>query len=94
MPKSPLTQLVNIWPKIADRLLKIWISTPEEFMEKDPYEVFLTLKKVDPSLCRCALSAIVGAHKGVRWHSLRGEAIEEFQKRYPKEEWKTSWKWC
>ena len=94
MPKSPLTKLPNIWPVIADYLIKIWIATPEEFLAKDPYEIFFELKKMDPTLCRCALSSIIGASKGEKWNLVRKEAVETFEKKYPKEEWKCAWKWC
>lgn len=40
--------------------MKIGITTPEEFLQRDPYEVFHELKtKVDHTLCRCALASIV-----------------------------------
>ena len=75
--------------------MKIGISTPEEFLVRDPYEVFYQLKnKVDPTLCRCALAAIVGAKEGVKWNTLHKIAAQEFERRYPEEEWKTSWKGC
>jgi hypothetical protein len=95
MPKSPLTKLPNIWPVIADHLIKIWITTPEEFLIKDPYEVFYELKKkVDPTLCRCALAAIVGAKQGVKRNTLHKTAAQEFEKRYAYEKWNTAWKGC
>ena len=75
--------------------MKIWITTPEEFLARDPYEVFYQLKhKVDPKLCRCCLAAIVGAKEGVKWNTLHKSAAKEFEKRYPEEQWCTDWKGC
>ena len=95
MPRSPLCKLPNIWPKIADNLIKIWIATPEEFLAQDPYEVFHQLKiRVDPSLCRCALAGIIGAHKGIRRNLIREEAVKTYEQRYPDDERRTSRKGC
>ena len=95
MPRSPLCKLPNIWPKIADNLIKIWIATPEEFLAQDPYEVFHQLKmKVDPNLCRCALASIIGAYKGIKRNLIREEAIKTYGQRYPDDERRTSRKGC
>ena len=95
MPRSPLCKLPNIWPKIADNLIKIWIATPEEFLAQDPYEVFHQLKiRVDPNLCRCALASIIGAYKGIKRNLIREEAVKTYEKRYPDDERKTSRKGC
>lgn len=95
MPCSPLCKLSNIWPRIADNLIKIWIATPEEFLAQDPYEVFHQLKiRVDPNLCRCALASIIGAYKGIKRNLIREEAVKTYEKRYPDDERKTSRKGC
>jgi hypothetical protein len=95
MPKSPLTKLLNIWPTSAEALKKIWITTPEEFLAHDPYEIFYQLKtKVDPTLCRCALAGIVGAKEGKKRNTLHKTAAKEFEKRYPDMQWQTARKGC
>lgn len=95
MPRSPLCKLPNIWLKIADNLIKIWITTPEEFLAQDPYEVFHQLKtKVDPSLCRCTLASIIGAYKEVKQNLIREEAVKTYEQRYPDNERKTDRKGC
>ncbi|OGD10429.1 MAG: hypothetical protein A2Y86_08890, partial [Candidatus Aminicenantes bacterium RBG_13_62_12] len=71
--KNPgkLTDLPNIGRTTAAKLEKIGIRTKEDFLERDPYEVFHQLrKKVDPTLCRCALASIVGAKTGAPWHRI------------------------
>jgi len=81
---NSLRSLVNIGPKIEKNLQAIGIETADEFMARDPYEVFAKLRKtVDPTLCRCALASLVGARLGMRWHEVTKDAAREFEKRYP-----------
>lgn len=88
MPRSPLCQLLNIGPVSAEALMKLWITTPEEFLAQDPYEVFYQLKtKIDPTLCRCALASIVGAHKGIKRNLILPEAVKTYQSRHPEIKW-------
>jgi hypothetical protein len=95
-PKKPrtrgagtaLTSLPNIGPTTAAKLAKIGIRTAEEFLARDPYEVFEALRKrVDPTLCRCALAGIVAAKRGVRWHTVTKETAKEYEKRHPRHRW-------
>ncbi|HNT29486.1 MAG TPA: TfoX/Sxy family DNA transformation protein [bacterium] len=89
MPKSSLESLPNIGPKIAATLNKIGITDREQFLARDPYEIFHELtEKVDPSLCRCALASIVGAHHGVKWNTIHAQAAKEFDRLYPDHTWK------
>ena len=86
---TKLESLPNIGKISALKLKKIGINTAEEFLERDPYEVFEELlTKVDPALCRCALASIVGARFGKQWHKITKETATEFQKRYPNHTWK------
>lgn len=95
MPRSPLCKLTNIWPKITDNLIKIWITTQEEFLAQDPYEVFHQLKtKVDPSFCRCTLASIIGVHKGIKRNLIHEEAVNIYEQCYPDDERKTDRKGC
>ena len=83
-----LRSLPNIGPTTAAKLSRIGITTKKDFLRRDPYEVFDELrKKVDPTLCRCALAGIVGAKQGVRWHTITKEAAREYEKRHPKHKW-------
>ncbi len=86
--KDSLELLPNIGKIIAGKLQKIGVKNAEDFLARDPYEVFAELlKKVDPTLCRCALASIVGAKKGVKWHKVTRVAAAEFLKRNPKHKW-------
>jgi hypothetical protein len=89
-PKSAdsLRSLPNIGPTTAAKLSQIGIHTKKEFLRRDPYKVFDELrKKVDPTLCRCALAGIVGAKKGVRWHRITKESAKEYEKKHPRHVW-------
>jgi len=83
--KSELLELINVGPTTARKLELIGITTKQQFFKADPYKVFADLLgKVDPTLCRCALGGIVGAHKGKKWNEVRAQAAAEFIKKYPK----------
>ena len=88
--KTPgkLTDLPNIGKTTAARLEKIGILTKEDFLKRDPYDVFHKLRtKVDPTLCRCALAGIVGAKKGVAWHQITKKSAKEYEKKHPRHVW-------
>ena len=83
-----LTDLANIGKTTASKLEKIGITTAEEFLKRDPYEVFHELRsKVDPTLCRCALAGIVGAKKRQPWHKITKKAAAEYERRHPGHKW-------
>ena len=87
-PDNSLNSLPNIGPTTAAKLRQIGITTKKEFLHHDPYKVFDELrKKVDPTLCRCALAGIVGAKKGVRWHTITKRSAKEYEKRHPDHTW-------
>jgi nucleotidyltransferase/DNA polymerase involved in DNA repair len=83
-----LRSLPNIGPTTAAKLARIGITTKQDFLKRDPYEVFDALrKKVDPTLCRCALAGIVGAKKGVRWHEITKVSAKEYERKHPRHVW-------
>jgi len=90
MKKGPgkLTDLTNIGRTTAGKLERIGIRTKEEFLKRDPYDVFHALRKeVDPTLCRCALAGIVGAKTGETWHKITKQTAAEYKKRHPRHVW-------
>ena len=88
-PSKPLTELMNIGKTTMEKLEKINIKTIDEFLARDPYEVFdELLKKVDPTLCKCALAGIVGAKLGIPWHKITKKSADEFEKRHPDFKWR------
>jgi DNA transformation protein len=83
-----LTDLPNIGKTTAAKLEKIGIKTAEDFLKRDPYDVFLELRtKVDKTLCRCALAGIVGAKTGEPWHKVTKKSAKEYEKRHPRHTW-------
>jgi len=87
-PDDSLRSLPNIGPTTAAKLVQIGITTKKEFLRRDPYKVFDELRrKVDPTLCRCALAGIVGAKKGLRWHTVTKESAKEYEKKHPRHVW-------
>ena len=85
---SKVSTLPNIGKVIEGKLNAIGIDSAEEFLVRDPYVVFEELlRKVDPTLCRCALASIVGASKKEKWHLVMKEAVAKFEKKHPKYRW-------
>ncbi|MBN1803707.1 MAG: TfoX/Sxy family DNA transformation protein [Sedimentisphaerales bacterium] len=83
-----LESLTNIGKVTAEKLRAIGIKTRQQFLQRDPYEIYAELLvKVDPSLCRCALAGLVGAAKNRKWHTVTKQAAKEFQRRYPDHAW-------
>ncbi len=86
---NSLLSLPNIGKAFVEKLGRIGITTRQEFLARDPYELYEEmLEKVDPSLCRCALATLVGAKKGVPWHTITKKAAAEYEKRSPNHKWK------
>jgi len=90
LPKTDdsLKSLPNIGKTTAAKLAQIGITSKKQFLRRDPYKVFDELrKKVDPTLCRCALAGIVGAKKGVAWHQITKKSAKEYEKKHPRHVW-------
>jgi TfoX C-terminal domain len=88
-PKTDsLRSLPNIGSVTEKKLKRIGIFSKEDFLRRDPYEVFATLRReVDPTLCRCALALIVGAKLGQPWHRITKATAREYEKRHPEHVW-------
>ena len=53
-----LRSLANIGAVTEKKLNRIGILSADDFLRRDPYQVFAELRqKVDPTLCRCALAS-------------------------------------
>jgi hypothetical protein len=86
--QASLRSLANIGAVTAKKLNQIGILSKEDFLSRDPYEVFAELRrKVDPSLCRCALAGIVGAKLGQPWHRVTKASAREYERRHPGHVW-------
>ena len=85
---ASLRSLPNIGPKSEAKLKRIGIASREDFLSRDPYEVFDELRRrVDPTLCRCALALIVGARLGQPWHRITKASAREYERRHPGHVW-------
>lgn len=85
---ASLRSLPNIGRVSEAKLKRIGISSREDFLSRDPYEVFDELRRrVDPTLCRCALASIVGAKLGQPWHRITKATAREYEKRHPGHVW-------
>jgi len=83
-----LRSLPNIGPVIEKKLKRIGIFSKEDFLCRDPYEIFDALRReVDPTLCRCALASVVGAKLGQPWHRITKATAREYEKRHPDHVW-------
>lgn len=83
-----LETLPNVGKVTAAKLKKIGILTREDFLKRDPYQVFDDLlEKVDPTLCRCALASLVGAKLGKPWHEITRQTAVQYQRRRPDHRW-------
>jgi len=83
-----LRQLTNIGSVTEKKLNQIGIFSRQEFLARDPYEVFAILReKIDPTLCRCALASVVGAKLGLPWHQITRTTAREYEKRHPDHVW-------
>ena len=83
-----LRTLPNIGRVTAEKLNRIGIRSREDFLRRDPYEIFEALRrKVDPTLCRCALAGIVGAKLGLPWHQITKASAREYERRHPGHVW-------
>jgi hypothetical protein len=86
--RRSLRSLPNIGAVTEKKLNRIGIFAADDFLSRDPYDVFSELRqKVDPTLCRCALALVVGAKLGQPWHRITKATAWEYEKRHPDHLW-------
>jgi len=85
---SELQSLPNIGKIIAKKINKINIKSAEDFLKRDPYDVFDELLiKVDPTLCRCVLASLVGAKNNEKWYTVTKTSAKNYEKMHPNHKW-------
>ncbi len=77
-----LQSLPNIGRKLEHQLHEAGIGTVEELKRVGSREAWLRILAFDPSACLMRLSALEGAIRGVRWHSLDPEVKAELKAFY------------
>jgi DNA transformation protein len=65
-----IDELKGLGDKSTDMLKSIGISTVNEFMAKDPFVIYASLKKQDPSISLNMLYAIIGAQENLHWQEV------------------------
>ena len=77
-----LSQLPNIGEKLEAQLNEAGITTFEELKQIGSREAWLLIKASDPSACLMRLSALEGAIRGIRWHSLDDSVKQSLREFY------------
>ena len=65
-----LTDLPNIGPTLAKKLIAVSIKTPADLRRVGSTKAFAKIKSMDSSACYNMLYALEGAVQGIRWHNL------------------------
>lgn len=81
MDQIKLTEMPNIGKIVAEKLMQVGITTPEELCAIGSEQAFIRLQTIDETACLSMLQALDGAVQGIRWHNLpkeRKEELEEF----------------
>jgi len=81
-PRITLTQMPNIGEVVAEKLVQVGITTPEELKALGTEQAFIRLLTVDNTACFCMLLGLEGAIQGIRWHNLPKERKEELREFY------------
>lgn len=77
--KNDLTQLPNIGKVVAEKLIQVGITTPDELKAIGSEQAFIRLQTIDETVCFCMLQGLEGAVQGIRWHNLPKERKEELK---------------
>ena len=79
MNPSPqrLRDMKNLGPKTEGMLARIGITTQEQLLQADPFEVYARLKKEVPGTSLVALYALIGAIDGRHWQEVKRDRRTE-----------------
>ena len=67
----------NLGPKTEGMLARIGITTQEQLLQADPFEVYARLKKEVPGTSLVALYALIGAIDGKHWQDVKRDRRTE-----------------
>ncbi|HEX2919693.1 MAG TPA: TfoX/Sxy family protein [Bacteroidales bacterium] len=65
-----LTKMPNIGKTLADKLISVGITTPNDLIDTGSQDAMIKIKTIDPNACINMLFALEGAVQGIRWHDL------------------------
>lgn len=74
-----LTQMKNIGKIVAEKLIQVGITTPEELCAIGSEQAFIRLQTIDETACYSMLQGLEGAIQGICWHNLPKERKEELK---------------
>lgn len=66
-----LEKLYNLGPKSAQWLREIGIDSEQSLLERDPFDIYATLKKSNPSVSLNLLYALIGAKENRHWKEIK-----------------------
>lgn len=76
---NELTSLPNIGKVVAEKLIQVGITSPEELIKTGSEQAFIRIQTIDPNACMSMLQALEGAIQGMRWHDLPRERKEQLK---------------
>ncbi len=65
-----LRDLKGLGPKSEEMLAKLGVLSVDEFLVRDPFELYVSLKEKTPSVGLNMLYAMLGAQEGVSWQEV------------------------
>ena len=81
-PIKELMSLPNIGKVVAEKLIHVGITSPEELINTGTEQAFIRLQTIDPTACLSMLQGLEGAIQGIRWHHLPSERKAELKEFY------------
>lgn len=77
--QTALTQLPNIGKVVAEKLIQVGITSPQELLEVGSEQAFIRIQTIDETACFSMLQGLEGAVQGIRWHNLPVERKAELK---------------
>jgi DNA transformation protein len=72
-----LRDLKNLGAKTEGMLALVGITTPEQLLRSDPFDVYARLKRSVPGTSLVALYALIGAIDGLHWIEVKRDRRTE-----------------
>jgi DNA transformation protein len=77
-----LTDLPNLGDVVAGQLKRAGVETPSQLRRLGSVGAALRLNAIGVDVCSSKLSALEGAIRGVRWHSIPRDERAELMRRF------------
>lgn len=82
-----LQELLNIGPGVEGQLYLIGIKNKDDFLGREPVDIFDEMLKINPTLPKPLLASLAGAKENVSWHLIYNDVIREYEKSHPGHVW-------